>query len=131
MSSRSLEARQKKLLYLVQVYGKPISRKGIHRLVKLLQEEHGVDLGFSFPESVQFSRELDDEINALTEKGYLKVLYAAGGRFLHLYRPFYVLTDKGKSAISKKDFSKTDAEKIEEVVSKLVKTKEKREESVV
>ena len=127
MSSRALEARQKKLLCLVGVYGRPISRKGIHRLVKTLQEEYGVELGYNFSQGLVFSRELDEDIASLTERGYLKVLYAAGGRYLSLYRPFYALTERGRSALTRKDFSKTDAEKIERAIGEILKPK--REES--
>ncbi|ABL78202.1 hypothetical protein [Thermofilum pendens] len=119
MSSK-LDARERKLLYLLQVYGRPISRKALHRLVRIVQEKYGVDMGFSFSQDAAFSKELDAVLQKLAEEDYVKVLYAAGGRFLTLYKPLYALGKRGAAALSKKELAKTDAEKLEKAVAEVL-----------
>lgn len=119
-----LDQAEKRLLYLFYVYGKAVSRKRIHELVYKLQTEHGVALGFTFAGQVPFSKQLDEKLEELVKKGYLKLIYSTGGSYLSLYRPYYKLSERGAKVAAKSDFSKTDKETIEKMVNSLRGAKE-------
>ncbi len=116
MSSR-LDTVDKKLLYLFHLYGRAISRRKAHQLVYELQAKYGVQLGFRFTGSPPFSRELDERLESLVSRGYLKKLYLVGGGYTVLYKPFYAITERGTKAVEKRDFAKTDQEAIEKLVA--------------
>jgi uncharacterized protein YwgA len=115
LSSR-LEAVDKKLLFLIHTYGKALSKRKLHQLVYDLQERYRVNLGFRFAGQPPFSQDLEDRLEALVEKGFLKKVYVVGSRFTILYKPYYAITEKGVKAIEKRDFSKSDQEAIERLV---------------
>lgn len=127
LSSR-LDAVDKKLLYLLYVYGRAISKRRAHQLVYELQARYGINLGFKFSASPPFSHELEERLESLVSRGFLKKLYVIGGGFMTLYKPFYAITDKGTKAIEKRDFSKSDQEAIEKLVAgireKLLRSKQ-------
>ncbi len=112
-----LDQAEKRLLYLLYSYGKAVSRKRIHELVFKLQEEYGVQLGFKFSGQPPISRELDEKLQALVDKGLVKVIYSVGGSYLSLYKPYYKLTERGARLAEREEFSKTDKENIDRMVS--------------
>ncbi|MEM4790367.1 MAG: hypothetical protein QXQ60_00050 [Thermofilum sp.] len=116
LSSR-LDAVDKKLLYLLYAYGRAVSKRRIHQLVYELQTKHGVNLGFKFLGSPPYSQDLEERLESLVSKGFLKKLYIVGSAYTTLYKPFYAVADKGVKAIEKRDFSKGDQEAIEKLVA--------------
>lgn len=114
---KGTDSSEKKILYLLYVYGKALSKRKVHELVYLLQEKYGVNMGYRFYGNPPISKDLDDKLEQLVEKGYLRVLYVVGENYLTLYKPYYKLTKKGEKIASKKDIAKKDIEKIETLVS--------------
>ncbi|QOJ79548.1 hypothetical protein IG193_03565 [Infirmifilum lucidum] len=112
-----LDQAEKRLLYLLYSYGKAVSRKRIHELVFKLQEEYGVQLGFKFSGHPPISKELDEKLQDLVNKGLVKVMYSVGGSYLSLYKPYYKLTERGVRLAKRGEFSKTDKESIDRMVS--------------
>lgn len=117
------ETLDKKLLYLFYVYGKALSKKRVHELVYILKEKYGVKLPFKFYGNPPLSMDLDEKLSSLVERGYLKVLYVVGENYLTLYKPYYKLTERGEKIAEKKDFSKTDMKKIEQLVEDVKQNK--------
>ncbi|MEZ0345994.1 MAG: hypothetical protein ABWK01_05545 [Infirmifilum sp.] len=114
-----LDQTEKKLLYFFYTYGKAVSRRRIHELIYKLQNEYGVKLGFTFVGQVPYSKNLDEKLEHLVQKGFLKIIYSTGGNYLNLYKPYYKLTERGARIASKSDFSQTDKEAIDKMVSSL------------
>ena len=114
-----LDQSEKRLLYLFYAYGKAISRRKVHELVYILQNEHGLDLGFTFAGQPPFSKSLDEMLKRLVQRGLLKLVYTTGANYLNLYKPYYKLTDKGARIASRSDFAKADKETIEKMVSSI------------
>ncbi|UNQ72850.1 hypothetical protein [Infirmifilum sp. NZ] len=114
-----LDQADKRLLYLLYSYGKAVSRRRLHELAFRLQKDYGVDLGFEFSGQPPFSKELDEKVQSLAERGLLKVVYSVGRSYLNLYKPYYKLTEKGARVIEKTEFSKTDKELIEKMVNEI------------
>ena len=115
LSSR-LDTLDRKLLYLFYLYGRALSRRKVHQLIYDLQSRYGVNLGFRFTGSPPFSQELDEKLESLVSRGYLKKLYLVGGSYTTLYKPFYAITERGAKVVEKRDFSKADQEAIEKLV---------------
>jgi len=114
-----LDQADKRLLYLLYSYGKAVSRRRLHELVFRLQKDYGVDLGLEFSGQPLFSKELDEKLQSLADRGLLKVVYSVGGSYLNLYKPYYKLTERGARVIEKTEFSKTDKELIEKMVNEV------------
>ncbi|HDJ97094.1 MAG TPA: hypothetical protein ENG54_01350 [Thermofilum sp.] len=114
-----LDAKDKRILILLNEYGKPVSRQKLHRMIYELQKEKNVKFNFTFYGSPPFSVKLQNKLEKMVERGYIRVLYLVGPGFLRLYTDYYAITEKGKQIAAKKDIDKKDIKKIEEYVNEM------------
>ena len=115
MSSK-IDATDKRIIYVLHVYGKSMSYKKLHRVIKELKDM-GVRFNIRYPEGSTISSDLEQRLRMLIEKGYIKELYIAGSTYTTLYMALYKLTEKGESVIEKIDIDKKDMQKIDKYFS--------------
>ncbi len=114
-----LDAKDKRILILLNEYGKPVSRSKLHKMIFELQKEKKVKFNFTFYGAPPFSVQLQNKLEKMVERGYIRVLYLVGPGFLRLYTDYYAITEKGRQIASKKDIDKKDVKKIEEYVNEV------------
>jgi len=108
-----IDATDKRIIYVMYIYGKSIPYRKLHKVIKELKDK-GVKFNIAYPDNSFISSELDKRIKNLIEKGYIKELYIAGSTYTRLYVTLFKLTEKSEKVIKKIDIDKRDIKKIEE-----------------
>ncbi|RLE79650.1 MAG: hypothetical protein DRJ51_07340 [Thermoprotei archaeon] len=119
--SKRLETLDRKVIYILARVGIPVKKKIFLKILKKLREK-GVNLGIEIYElnNELVSPTLDEIVDKLVERGYLRVLYTLdksdyGGLYTEVYSP----TDKAKKMLEKPKFGKKDKKTIDQVIERL------------
>ena len=113
-----IEATDKRILYIIHLYGRPMPRDELHRVVYELKRM-GVRIGVDFPEGITHSVKLQRRVDSLVSRGYIREIYVVGPSYLDLYVQCYELSDKGLKVVENLDIDKRDKTKIEEYMKSL------------
>jgi len=108
-----LDAVDKRIILTIYEYGKPISKLKLHRIIYELKNR-GVRFPFQFYGERPIAPELDERLEKLVNRGYLRKLYYTGPSYLTLYTELYRLTPKGLKIAEKADIDKRDVKRIKD-----------------
>ena len=112
-----IDATDKRILYSIYLYGKPIQYRKLHKIIRELKEI-GVKFNINFPRNSIISSELDKRLKNLIERGYIRELYLVGSTYTSLYVNIFKLTEKSEKIVKKIDIDKRDIKKIKDFFNK-------------
>ena len=120
--SRKLETIDRKVAYVLGKLGIPVKRRHLLKILYEL-EKQGANLGLKIEKtgSSYFSPTVDEILNKLVERGYIKLLYTIDKRFYGgMYTEVYSPTEKIERILRNPKFSKKDKMLIDKYIEELL-----------
>ena len=106
-----IDATSKRILYVINLFGMPISKLVLHKILYELKKR-GVRLNLKFVDEFKYSIDLEKKLERLIKGGYILRIITTSGSYTELYDITYKLTPKGIEVIKSLDIDKRDIDRI-------------------